>query len=101
MERTVTRAGESSRTPSMMNGAAQHSATCETCGAATERRVEERPIVTIFGGGIAGLSAAHELVERNFIVQVVEPTEHRTREGECEVGGIAATQYGELLRRAA
>jgi hypothetical protein len=85
---------------SMMNGAARLAGTCDTCGGASERRVDERPVVTVFGAGIAGLSAAHELVERNFIVQIVEPTEHRTREGECEVGGIAATQYGELLRRA-
>ena len=31
------------------------------------------PKVIILGGGIAGLSAAHELIERNFDVEVYEP----------------------------
>ena len=30
------------------------------------------PKVIILGGGIAGLSAAHELIERNFDVEVYE-----------------------------
>jgi uncharacterized protein with NAD-binding domain and iron-sulfur cluster len=37
-----------------------------------------RPIVTVIGGGIAGLTAAHELAERGYNVQLVEagePTE--------------------------
>ena len=50
-------------------------------------------IVTVIGAGIAGLSAAHELVERGFIVQVVEPRESLFDEHECEVGGLAASQY--------
>lgn len=32
-----------------------------------------RPLVRVFGAGIAGLTAAHELVERGFQVQVFEP----------------------------
>ena len=50
--------------------------------------------VTIFGGGITGLSAAHEFVERGFEVQVVERATSREYDGECEVGGMARTQYG-------
>ena len=29
------------------------------------------PMITVFGAGIAGLSAAHELIDRGFGVQVV------------------------------
>ena len=49
------------------------------------------PIVTVLGAGIAGLTAAHELAERGFLVQVIEsardPYERRAL-----VGGMAATQ---------
>ena len=31
-----------------------------------------KPTVVIFGGGVAGMSAAHELVERGFAVAVYE-----------------------------
>ena len=57
---------------------------------------KELPIVTVFGAGIAGLTAAHELVERGFTVQVVEPTPHPTREYECAVGGLAANQFSRV-----
>lgn len=50
------------------------------------------PIVTIFGAGIAGLTAAHELVERGFLVQVVEATEDPYASGRPLVGGMAANQ---------
>ncbi|MEO8180975.1 MAG: FAD-dependent oxidoreductase, partial [Deltaproteobacteria bacterium] len=46
--------------------------------------------VTIFGAGIAGLTAAHELVERGFTVIVVEP--EAEGEGEFRVGGMARSQ---------
>ena len=52
------------------------------------------PIVTIFGAGIAGLSTAHELVERGCTVQVVEPCKDFGGEHGVEVGGLAATQIG-------
>src|SRR5688572_33208970 len=39
------------------------------------------PIVTIFGGGIAGLTAAHELVERGFYVQLIEQASDPYRPG--------------------
>ena len=50
------------------------------------------PIVTIFGSGIAGLTAAHELVERGFYVQVIEAKEDPYRPGCPIVGGMAANQ---------
>ena len=53
----------------------------------------ELPIVTVFGAGIAGLTAAHELVERGFTVQVVEPQESDFEEYDCAVGGLAANQF--------
>ena len=51
----------------------------------------EAPIVTIFGAGIAGLTAAHELVERGFAVQVVERFGSIDEDGtvEVDVGGMA------------
>jgi hypothetical protein len=50
--------------------------------------------VTIFGGGVTGLSAAHELVERGFRVQVWEPTsDDRDPSRGCDVGGLARTQW--------
>lgn len=62
--------------------------------------------VAIFGAGIAGLTAAHELVERGFEVEVFEPTEPSLVEwppgGEpramCAVGGIARTQWSRADR---
>lgn len=42
------------------------------------------PVVIVYGAGIAGLAAAHELAERNFKVYVVNP--------DPGVGGMARTQ---------
>ncbi len=50
------------------------------------------PIVTIFGAGVAGLTAAHELVDRGFLVQVVEASEDLSCPGRPIVGGLAANQ---------
>ena len=51
--------------------------------------------VTIFGAGIAGLTAAHELVERGFHVQVWEKaSDERHPDRGCDVGGLARTQWG-------
>ena len=50
------------------------------------------PIVTVLGAGIAGLTAAHELVERGFRVQVVEAKEDPYHPGEPMIGGMAANQ---------
>jgi hypothetical protein len=53
--------------------------------------------VTIFGGGVAGLTAAHELVERGFRVQVWESRGdgRRTSRGP-ELGGMARTQWASV-----
>src|SRR5690242_9125245 len=61
---------------------------------AAPRSVQATPIVTIFGAGIAGLSAAHELIERGFRVRVVERVASEDREYEAEVGGLARNQFG-------
>ncbi len=50
------------------------------------------PIVTIFGAGVGGLTVAHELVERGFIVQVLEAAEDPFNPGRPLVGGMAANQ---------
>lgn len=56
----------------------------------------ELPIITIFGGGVAGLSTAHELIERGFTVQLVEEAESKFEENECEIGGLAANQLSRV-----
>ncbi|GEM_PF-6839426 len=61
------------------------------------------PVVTIFGAGVSGLTAAHELIERGFAVQVVEPVLDPDEEHACLVGGLAANQHAHIpapVRRA-
>jgi NAD(P)-binding Rossmann-like domain len=59
-----------------------------------DRKIAAPNCVTIFGGGIAGLTAAHELVERNFKVVVWEPgIDSRYPDAGCDVGGMARTQW--------
>jgi NAD(P)-binding Rossmann-like domain len=59
-----------------------------------DRNIAAPNSVTIFGGGIAGLTAAHELVERNFKVVVWEPgIDSRYPDAGCDVGGMARTQW--------
>jgi hypothetical protein len=63
---------------------------------------ERRPVVAVLGGGIAGLTAAHELAERGFEVTVYEPrrdersglgTEPDNSFPPVKLGGLAASQY--------
>ena len=60
--------------------------------------------VHIYGGGIAGLTAAHELALRGFRVRVIEPAQECDETGQLEgaplplnrrmaVGGLARTQF--------
>lgn len=58
----------------------------------------KQPSVTVFGAGVAGLTVAHELVERGFAVQVVEPTPSLDIDGDCEVGGLARSQFSHVPR---
>jgi hypothetical protein len=61
----------------------------------SKAKVKAPNSVTIFGGGVTGLTAAHELAERGFRVQVWEPTtDPRHPERGCDVGGLARTQWG-------
>lgn len=52
-----------------------------------------RPVITILGAGITGLTIAHECAERGFIVQVIEAQQATGDAGGVAVGGIAKTQY--------
>ena len=61
-----------------------------------EKAANGTPIVTIFGAGVAGLSVAHELIERGFAVQVVEVKKDPDEEYACQVGGLAANQIARL-----
>jgi hypothetical protein len=61
-----------------------------------QRSQDYPPTVTIFGAGVAGLTAAHELIERGFNVNVVEPSKSPTEEYACQVGGVAANQLGRV-----
>src|SRR5262245_30517368 len=58
-----------------------------------------RKKVVIFGGGVTGLSAAHELIERDFDVVVVEEREDRLRPGQPDLGGMARTQWARVPGR--
>ena len=58
------------------------------------------PQVAIFGAGIAGMTAAHELIERGFIVEVYEKESASVVEelvgAQCAVGGMARTQWARV-----
>jgi len=68
---------------------------------------ESHRVAVIFGAGIAGLTAAHELAERNFEVHVIESKGPVDRpfpplirppgdEATVQVGGVARTQWDDL-----
>jgi len=56
--------------------------------------------VWIFGAGITGLTAAHELIERGFEVYVVEPTDDPWEPDLPAVGGVARTQWAMIPKAA-
>jgi uncharacterized protein with NAD-binding domain and iron-sulfur cluster len=62
----------------------------DALGSGRQRRQFSPGTVTIFGAGIAGLTAAHELVERGFTVIIVEPEANGV--GALRVGGMARSQ---------
>jgi len=57
--------------------------------------------VTIYGAGVAGLTAAHELAERGFRVRVVERARACDQHGapSMAIGGMARTQYALVDRK--
>jgi uncharacterized protein with NAD-binding domain and iron-sulfur cluster len=59
--------------------------------AAPRRRRPSGPTVAVLGGGVAGLTAAHELAERGFRVTVVEP---RALGGKARSIGVPQTARG-------
>src|SRR5262249_35019620 len=66
------------------------------------RRGPKRHEVAIFGGGIAGLTAAHELIERGCGVEVYEKAQpggiEEIRGAPGARGGMARTQWGRIDR---
>lgn len=62
----------------------------------TDSHITRPAKVWIFGGGITGLSAAHELVERGFEVHVLEAAGDPRWADRPALGGVARTQYGWL-----
>ncbi len=69
------------------------------------RYERDKTHVAVFGAGIAGLTAAHELVERGFKVEVWEAAAPSRVDRlddpdvKCAVGGMARTQWSQVLRR--
>ncbi|EDM74452.1 hypothetical protein PPSIR1_10470 [Plesiocystis pacifica SIR-1] len=54
--------------------------------------------VTVYGGGVAGLTVAHELITRGYAVTLIEPTLAPDRFGQSHVrvGGMAASQMNDV-----
>ena len=54
---------------------------------------EPTPVIWVFGGGITGLTVAHECIERGYDVYLVEPAEDSWENHLPAVGGVARTQW--------
>src|SRR5262249_32620459 len=71
-------------------------------GANMKREEREKRPVTVFGAGIAGLTAAHELAMRGFDVEVIDADYNAEWEDldisfDRGVGGMARSQWGIAL----
>jgi len=93
-ERKKKKAEEDAREPSGHRSTPHGDLRGRFVGRRAEPNRHQTPLVTVFGGGITGLSVAHELIERGFEVQLVEKRTSVEDEYEVEVGGIAANQLG-------
>lgn len=60
-------------------------------------RAHAAPRVLVIGAGITGMSAAHELIERGFNVDVLEPETSGSRPNSAAVGGVARTPKVRLV----
>jgi len=61
-----------------------------------EQNRPQKPKITVFGAGISGLTAAHELVTRGFAVQVIDPDyneEYDEYTLDRGLGGMARSQW--------
>ncbi len=70
----------------------------------SDEKKKARPTqVAIFGAGIAGLTAAHELIERGYDVEVYESAEpspmDKLQGAACAIGGMARTQWSRTRAR--
>ncbi len=86
----------SNKTPHWSEDAASSQSLAQELPYTATKSAKNVPVVTVFGAGVAGLTAAHELIERGFRVQVVEPAPHPEQEYACEVGGLASSQEARL-----
>ena len=60
---------------------------------------EPTPVIWVFGGGITGLTVAHECIERGYDVYLVEPSEDSWEAHLPAVGGVARTQWAMRSQR--
>lgn len=60
------------------------------------RRRGDRRRIVVVGAGVAGMTAAHELVERGYEVEVVEMARDPYDPGAARVGGMARTSWARV-----
>jgi hypothetical protein len=73
-------------------GQQRDAASADRAGATSSAR-DKRRSVAIFGAGITGLTAAHELIERGYQVEVFEIEPPGPSDDVCSIGGMAKTQW--------